>query len=73
VTDGTVAARHKVRVKRNNETIFQGSVLSLKHYQDSVAEVKEGQECGLRVDSFGDFHEGDVLEFYEVEVLKQAL
>jgi translation initiation factor IF-2 len=73
VTSGSVRPRFKVRVKRGAEALFEGSILSLKRFQDSASEVKEDQECGIRLDKFSDFEEGDILEFYELEEITQTL
>jgi len=35
--------------------------------------VREGQECGVRMDNFGDYAVGDILEFYQTEVVPQTL
>jgi translation initiation factor IF-2 len=73
VMTGLVRPRFKVRVKRGAETLYQGGVNSLKHFQESVAEVREGQECGIRLENYTDFATGDVLEFYEIEQIRQEL
>jgi translation initiation factor IF-2 len=62
-----------VKVRRGDEVLYEGSLVSLKHFQDSVAEVRESQECGIRLDGFLDFAEGDILEFYELEEVTQTL
>ncbi len=64
VTDGEVARNAMVRVLRDGEELFDGSLDSLKRFQDDVTEVKAGFECGISVAGFDDFEEGDVLEFY---------
>ena len=46
---------------------------SLKHFQDNVSEVREGQECGIRLDNYSDFSTGDIIELYEVEKVSQEL
>ena len=61
----------KSRVFRNGELIFNGEVRSLRRFQDDVKEVRQGMECGIRLDNFLDFVEGDIIQFYEIE-LKQA-
>jgi translation initiation factor IF-2 len=73
VLSGVVRPRHKARVRRAEEVLYQGSVLSLKHFQDTVPEVKESQECGLRLEGFSAFAPGDVIEMYEVEQIEQTL
>ena len=47
-----------------------GNVESLKHLKSDVEEVKKGTECGIAIDGFVDYKEGDVLQCYE-EVLRQ--
>ena len=73
VLKGIVNSKHRVRVKRKSEVLYQGSLVSLKHFQDDVREVREAQECGLRLDHYVDYIEGDILEFYEIEEHVQTL
>jgi translation initiation factor IF-2 len=73
VTSGSVTPRLRARVKRDEEVLFEGHIATLKHFQDEVSEVREAQECGVRLDNFADFEEGDILEFYEMEELEQSL
>jgi translation initiation factor IF-2 len=73
VTKGNVKPSYKVKVRRGDEVLYEGSLVSLKHFQDSVAEVRESQECGIHLDGFLDFAEGDILEFYELEEVTQTL
>ena len=73
ITKGTVAAKHLARIKRNDETLYEGKIISLKHFQDQVKSVREAQECGIRLDHFADFQEGDIIETYEIEKHEQTL
>jgi translation initiation factor IF-2 len=73
VEKGTIRVGAKSRVYRDDELIFNGSLSSLKHFQDTVKEVKAGQECGIKLDNFLDFQEGDVIQIYEVELKKATL
>ena len=73
VTDGRATSRAKVRVLRKNDVVFEGSLASLKRFQNDAAEVREGQDCGIRLDNFSDYQEGDTLEFYEIDKIAQAL
>jgi translation initiation factor IF-2 len=73
VSDGRISSRFKVRVRRGEEVLHEGRVLSLRRFQDNVSEVNEHQECGIHLEKFGDFAEGDVLEFYETEEVEQTL
>jgi len=73
VLSGHIFDGSKARVKRGEEVLFEGLVITLKHFQDSVKEVKQGQECGIRLDKFSTFEEGDILEFYKIEEIAQTL
>jgi translation initiation factor IF-2 len=65
VTDGEAARSSKVRVLRAGETLYEGGLDSLKRFQEDVAEVKAGFECGIAVSGFDGYKAGDVLEFYK--------
>lgn len=67
VLDGRIARNLQVRVFRNAELLHTGSLASLKRFKDDVREVTAGFECGIGVDGFADFEEGDVLEAFHVE------
>jgi translation initiation factor IF-2 len=73
VLKGIINLKHRVRVKRKSEVLYEGGLHSLKHFQDDVPEVREAQECGLRLDNFVDYVEGDILECYEIEEHTQTL
>ena len=73
VEDGLVKVGSKARVFRNNQLIYNGEVASLRRFQDDVKEVRAGLECGIRLDNFVDFIEGDVIDLYEIELKKATL
>ncbi|MCI5778281.1 MAG: translation initiation factor IF-2 [Lentisphaeria bacterium] len=73
VESGSVRVGSKARVRRNRELIYNGEVVSLRHFRDDVREVKAGLECGIRLDNFADFVEGDEIEAYEIEFKKATL
>jgi translation initiation factor IF-2 len=73
VANGKVTSRCRARVKRKGDVLYQGNVASLRRFQNDASEVREGQECGIRLDNFGDYQPGDVIEAYEVEKMVQQL
>ena len=73
VEKGLVKVGSKSRVFRKGELIFNGEVRSLRRFQDDVKEVRQGMECGIRLDNFLDFVEGDTIQFYEIELKKASL
>ena len=72
VTNGRLV-RGKMRVRRRNNVIYEGVSLTLKRFQDEVNEVRSGMECGIRLDGYDDFIEGDILECYTLEKVAQKL
>ena len=73
ITSGRVTSKCSVRIKRGGELIFEGKIGSLKRFQNDAAEVRQGQECGIRPDNFTNFEVGDVIEAYLVEKITQNL
>ena len=72
ITSGRVP-RGKIRVMRRKNLIYDGVVQSLRRFQDEVNEVRSNMECGIRIEGFGDYQVGDVLEAYSVEKVAQKL
>ncbi len=65
--------RGRVRVYRNRNMIYEGLTQSLRRFQDEVNEVRAGLECGIRLDHFNGFQEGDTIESYSLEEVAQEL
>jgi len=72
VTSGKLL-RGKMRVVRKGELVYEGISHTLKRFKDEVNEVRSGMECGIRLDGFDDFQEGDVIECYTQEKIAQSL
>lgn len=79
VTNGVIARANTVRVlrpaanapkgddddERKMDTIFEGSLTSIKQVKKEVNEMRKGTECGLSFDGFDDVREGDVVQCIE--------
>jgi translation initiation factor IF-2 len=65
--------RGKMRVRRKTHIIYEGVSLTLKRFQDEVNEVRAGMECGVRLEGFDEYAEGDFIECYTVEKIAQKL
>ncbi|MBO60547.1 MAG: translation initiation factor IF-2 [Verrucomicrobiales bacterium] len=72
VTSGKLL-RGKMRVVRKGELVYEGISHTLKRFKDEVNEVRSGMECGIRLDGFDDFQEGDIIECYTQEKVAQSL
>ena len=73
VTEGKIVRNAKVRVRRGDEVVGEGTVGSLKRFKDDVREVLAGLECGIGVDGVTGVQPGDILEVYTVEEVARTL
>ena len=62
VTDGRLTRGARGRVIRAGEMIFDGPIAGLRRFKDDVREVATGYECGVSLEGFNDFQEGDIIE-----------
>lgn len=67
VVDGTVIRDARARVFRSGESIHDSDLSSLKRFDDDAAQVESGFECGLMLQGFSDFEEGDEIVVYHME------
>ncbi|MBM3884004.1 MAG: translation initiation factor IF-2, partial [Verrucomicrobia bacterium] len=72
VSNGRVV-KGKARVQRRKNLVYEGIIHTLRRFQDEVNEVRAGMECGIRMDGFDDFQEGDAIECYTIEKVAQTL
>lgn len=73
VTDGKMLRTAEARVLRDGQVVFDGRMSTLRRFKDEVEEVKSGLECGIRLAEYDDYEEGDVIECYSLEKIKQTL
>lgn len=74
VNDGTISrASTRVRVVRDQVTVYEGKVGSLRRFKDDAREVQQGYECGIGVENFNDIKVGDVLEAYVLDEVAAKL
>ncbi len=73
VSDGKMLRTAEARVLRDGQVVFDGKMSTLRRFQDEVEEVKAGLECGIRLADYNDYEEGDVIECYTLEKIKQTL
>jgi translation initiation factor IF-2 len=73
VQEGKFVRGVKVRVRRGEGVVGEGTVGSLKRFKDDAREVLAGQECGIGVDGVSGIQPGDVLEAYTTEEVARTL
>lgn len=73
ITSGIVKNGALARVIRDGVVIASDEkIASLQREKDTVKEVKKGYECGITLEKFNDFKEGDTIEAYEMIEVKHA-
>ncbi len=73
ITSGIVKNGALARVIRDGVVIASDEkIASLQREKDTVKEVKKGFECGITLEKFNDFKEGDTIEAYEMIEVKHA-
>ena len=71
VKEGKIVRNASVRLLRDNTVIFTGNLSSLKRFKDDAKEVLENFECGITIENYNDIKEGDIIEAYEMQEIKQ--
>ena len=67
VTEGRMVRNGDVRVVRDAQIVQDGVITSLRHFREEVNEMNAGTECGIILQGFNDYQEGDVLEVHRQE------
>jgi translation initiation factor IF-2 len=67
VTEGRISRNAVVRVLRDGSEIARSRIAQLRRMKDDVREVAQGYECGITLEDFAEFEEGDTLEAYVLE------
>ena len=72
ISGGTIERNGSCRVIRDNTIIGDYPIDTLRREKDDAKEVREGFECGIKLDGFNDVKEGDVLEVYKIEQIDRT-
>lgn len=72
ITDGIVKNNANVRVIRDGKILIDTKISSIQRGKDQAKEVKKGFECGITLEKYDDFKEGDTFEVYVMEQVKNA-
>jgi len=73
VMEGKIIRNKGARLVRDGEVIAEGKIDTLRRFKDDVTDVKAGFECGMRLDSFDKYQEGDVIETFEIDKIRPSL
>ncbi len=73
VQEGKIVRTAKIRVRRGDTVVGEGTMGSLKRFKDDVREVLAGLECGIGVDGVKGVQAGDLLEAFTTEEVARTL
>lgn len=73
VLNGTIERSSRIHLIRDQKVLNTYGIASLKREKEDAREVREGMECGIRLDNFNDIKEGDLLEAFKIEEVKRKL
>ena len=72
VDDGVIKRDCKIRLIREGVVVYTGNLGSLQRFKDNVKEVSAGYECGMTIEKYNDIKEGDVIEAFEDQEVKEG-
>ena len=70
VLEGKITRNADIRIIRDGIVIHEGKMETLKRFKDDVREVGTGYDCGILMEKFNDYKEGDIIEAF---TMKQVL
>jgi translation initiation factor IF-2 len=73
VTEGKILRSARVRVKRGDTLLGEGTVSSLRRFKDDVREVLQGLECGIGLEGVKGTQPGDIIEAFTTEEVARTL
>lgn len=73
VVSGSLKRGALVDIYRNKALVGSGRLVQLQMVKEDVAEVKEGNEAGIRFEGDFEVKQGDVLEAYEEERIRRSI
>ena len=67
VLDGRIVRDSSVHIMRDDRQVLETKISSLRHFRDEVNQATAGTECGIVLNGFNDYAEGDVIVAYRME------
>jgi|GEM_PF-72315 len=71
VKNGKIVRSANVRLIRDGIVVHEGKIDSLKRFKDDAREVADGFECGIGLEKYNDIKDGDIIEAFVNEEIKQ--
>lgn len=64
ISKGKLIRGCNLKIIRNNENIFEGTLNSLKQVKDDIYELEQGNECGIVVNDYEEWSKNDLIKAY---------
>ena len=64
VVEGKILRNSTIKVIRDGKEIFKGRISGLKKFKEPAKEVLLNAECGIEIENFKNFEEGDIIQSY---------
>ena len=73
VEKGKITRQATASLIREGKVLSEGNISALKRFKDDVRDVAEGFECGISLEGFSDYKEGDIIEVFSIEKIARTL
>ncbi|MEM9449743.1 MAG: translation initiation factor IF-2 [Cyanobacteria bacterium P01_E01_bin.6] len=73
ILSGKAIRNCRIRVHRGTDVVFEGNLDSLKRMKEDAKEVNAGYECGVGLDNFANWKEGDRIETFKMVTKRRKL
>ncbi|GIV10794.1 MAG: hypothetical protein KatS3mg020_0285 [Fimbriimonadales bacterium] len=67
VLEGKIVRNAPARLIRNGEVLHESKIGTLRHLKEDRREIAAGYECGITLDGYDAYQEGDRIECYEIQ------
>ncbi|TIC34510.1 initiation factor 2 [Wallemia mellicola] len=73
VANGNITRQADVRVIRNGDVVYTGSLETFKHHKKDIHHAGKGLECGLGFADFQEVQQGDIIQSIETTSRPQSM
>lgn len=73
IIEGMFTVGNRIHAFRNNKKVGEGVLRTIRRFKEEVKEIDEGNECGLSVDGFDDWEEGDEIRCFDIKMISPKI
>ncbi|MFN4032543.1 MAG: translation initiation factor IF-2 [Fimbriimonadales bacterium] len=71
VLEGKIVRNAPARLVRNGAVVHESKIGTLRHLKEDRREIAAGYECGITLEGFDAYQEGDRIECYEIQEVER--